>query len=439
MMKSQNTLETGKNNHGKDVAFGAPKERRTLAFDTDKTSVSYTKAMPVVPGWRGVRQSPQAALPLFADQGEALREVEHLARGRGAITNRSGRFEHFEEAGFDDGWADGAYSAEEGVKLRTRVIEEFAKTIITRNVSPDIPFDRSINAYRGCEHGCFYFFSRPTHTYMGHSAGLDFETQLYAKPNAADVLRAELNKPGYKVAPIALGTNTDPYQPIEREREITRSILKVLYEARHPVTIVTKSRLVVRDLDLLSPMAEAGLVKVTLSVTTLDPKLAGAMEPRASSPQRRLDAIRLLSDAGVPAGVFVAPIIPAVNDHELERVLEAAAHAGAREAGYILVRLPLEIRDLFAEWLDVHMPDRKDRVLARLRVLRGGSGRLNDPRFGHRMRGQGPEADLLSQRFKRMVRKLSLNAMRGEQGEHGSLRCDQFRPPALDERQLQLF
>lgn len=345
-------------------------------------------------------------------------------RGRGAVTNETGRFEPLRRAIFHDGW-DGEV---EPARLRTDVTEERPKSIITRNQSPDVPFDRSINPYRGCEHGCVYCFARPTHAYMGLSPGLDFESKLFAKPEAAEILEKELARKSYEVRPIAMGTNTDPYQPIERERKITRGILKVLAAHNHPVTIVTKSRLVVRDLDILVPMAQKGLVKVALSVTTLDRKLARALEPRASMPQRRLDAIKLLSDAGVPAGVMFAPVIPALNDHEMEQVLAAAAHAGATEAGYILLRLPMEVADLFGEWLDEHFPDRKARVLSRLRGLRGG--KLNDPRFKNRMKGGGFEADLMKQRFTNLCRRLGLN------DRQLPMRTDLFTPPATDKNQL---
>ena len=344
-----------------------------------------------------------------------------IQKGRGAVSNASGRFEPLERALFHDGWGDGDTTA----PLKTEVTNEFPKSVVSRNTSPDIPFDRSLNPYRGCEHGCVYCFARPTHAYMGLSAGQDFESQLFAKPQAAELLEQELSKRSYKVAPIALGTNTDPYQPIEKQRRITRQVLKVLAKHNHPVTILTKSRLVVRDLDILVPMAEKGLVKVGLSVTTLDRKLARALEPRASMPQRRLDAIRLLSDAGVPTSVMFAPVIPALNDYEMEQVLAAAAHAGAKEAGYILLRLPLEVAPLFEEWLEVHYPDRKSRVLNRLKALRGG--RLNDPRFKHRMRGKGFEADLMDQRFKNLTRRLQFKQ------EREKLDTELFRPPEGDQ------
>jgi DNA repair photolyase len=350
-----------------------------------------------------------------------------LVRGRGAVSNTSGRFEKLTRERAEDGWL----SDIPDTSLRTEVQEEAAKHILTRNKSPDIPFDRSINPYRGCEHGCIYCFARPTHAYMGLSPGIDFETKLFAKPNAAELLKAELSKKGYQPRPIAMGTNTDPYQPIEKERRITREILKVLHEHRHPVTILTKSRLVVRDMDILVPMAEMGLVRVSLSVTTLDRKLARALEPRASTPPRRLDAIKLLSDAGVPTGMMFAPVIPAINDHEMETVLSAAAHAGARYANYILLRLPLELGGLFEEWLEEHYPDRKARVLIRLMEMRGG--KVNDPRFKHRMKGKGLEAELMDQRFRNICRRLRLNAFEHE------LCTDRFRPPVLAGGQFNLF
>lgn len=326
-----------------------------------------------------------------------------LQKGRGAVSNETGRFEKHVRTRTQDGWL----GEDERPPLRTIVTDEAAKHILTKNKSPDIPFDRSINAYRGCEHGCVYCFARPSHAFMGLSPGLDFESRLFAKPDAAALLEQEISKKNYKPEPIAMGTNTDPYQPLERERRITRSILKVLLKHEHPVTILTKSRLVVRDLDLIAPMAEKGLIKVGLSVTTLDRKLARLMEPRASTPQRRLDAIKLLSDAGVPTSAMFAPLIPALNDHEMEVVLSAAAHAGAKEAAYILLRLPLEVADLFSDWLEAHYPDRKKRVLNRLAALRGG--RLNDPRFKHRMQGSGFEADLMRQRFSNLCKRLKLN------------------------------
>ena len=289
-------------------------------------------------------------------------------RGRGAETNRSGRYEPQSRGLIDDGWG----SADDLPALRTTVQEERPRKIITTNESPDISFDRSINPYRGCEHGCSYCFARPTHVYMGLSPGLDFETKLFAKPNAAKLLERELAKPGYEPRTMAIGTNTDPYQPIEKRYRIMREVLEVLDAANHPVGIVTKSALVLRDIDILSRMAERNLCKVALSVTTLDRKLARAMEPRAATPERRLGAIRLLSEVGIPTTVMVAPIIPALNESEIERILDAAAAAGAREAGYVLLRLPLEVAPLFREWLMANYPDRYEHVMSVMREMRGG-------------------------------------------------------------------
>jgi DNA repair photolyase len=348
-------------------------------------------------------------------------------RGRGAQSNRSGRFEKESRERFDDGW-----ELEEELKpFRTNEHIERAKTIITRNDSPDIGFDRSINAYRGCEHGCSYCFARPTHTYLGHSAGLDFEREIYFKENAAEKLRAELANPRYRAKPIAMGTNTDPYQPAEREHRLTRGILQVMVETRHPVTITTKSALVVRDLDLLVPLAEAGLVTVALSVTSLDRRLSRKMEPRASTPEKRLEALRLLSQAGVPTVVMAAPMIPAINDMELERILDAAAAQGTRTAGMVLLRLPNEVRDIFREWLLRYYPDRLRHVLGLVREARGGKD--NDPNFHTRFRGEGAYAVLLQQRFHKARERLGLN------NKITPLRCDLFTPPKLEDRQLSLF
>jgi DNA repair photolyase len=315
--------------------------------------------------------------------------------------------------------------------LRTHVTHECAKTIITRNDSPDISFDQSINPYRGCEHGCVYCFARPTHAYLGLSAGLDFETRLFSKTNAARVLERELTAPGYVVKTIAIGTNTDPYQPIERKERVMRTVLEVLARTNHPVAIVTKSALVLRDLDLLAPMAGKGLVKVALSVTTLDPVLARKMEPRASSPERRLGAIRRLAEANIPTAVMAAPIIPAINDFEIEAILARAHAAGAREAGYVLLRLPLEVRDIFAEWLRAHYPDKFKRVLTLMRSAR--EGKLYDARFGGRMTGSGPYAWMIGRRFEAAAVRLGLAATRIP------LRTDLFAPPARQGQQLRLF
>lgn len=338
-------------------------------------------------------------------------------RGRGAGMNPDGRFEVVQRESFDDGWQ----SLEDLEPFRTEVQVEKPRAIITRNESPDIPFDRSINPYRGCEHGCVYCFARPTHSYMGLSAGLDFEAKLFAKPDAARLLERELSKPGYKPRTIAIGTNTDPYQPIEKEWRIMRQILEVLEKANHPVVVVTKSALILRDIDILSRMAAKGLAKVGISVTTLDRKLARLMEPRAATPVRRLDTIRALSDAGIPVAVMVAPIIPALNDHEIERILESAQAAGAREASYVLLRLPFEVSPLFREWLLRHYPDRYRRVMSLIRSMRDGKD--YDAEFGKRMKGAGPYAWQIGRRFELATKRHGL-VRRSIQ-----LRDDCFTPP----------
>ena len=348
-------------------------------------------------------------------------------KGRGALSNRAGRFERLATERIDDGWgqplrpapdapatdtpapdADRDDDADELPPLATTVTPDTSRTVIARNESPDIGFDRSINPYRGCEHGCVYCFARPSHAYLGLSPGLDFETQLFAKPDAAALLRRELASPRYVPAPIAMGTNTDPYQPVERRLTITRQILEVLAEHRHPVSIVTKSATVCRDIDILAPMAAEGLASVALSVTTCDAGLARVMEPHAASPQRRLDAIEKLSRAGIPTTVMVAPVVPGLTDHEMEAILIRARDAGARHAGYIVLRLPRELRDIFSEWLDTHAPQRKRRILNRIRELRGGD--LYRPEFGTRMTGTGPAADLLATRFRLASRRLGYAA-----------------------------
>ncbi|MGL3606067.1 PA0069 family radical SAM protein [Rhizobium sp. G187] len=323
-------------------------------------------------------------------------------RGRAAGINPAGRFEKLERVAVDDGWQ----MLEDMPPFKTEVQVEKPRTVITRNESPDIPFDRSINPYRGCEHGCIYCFARPTHSYMGLSAGLDFEAKLFVKPDAARLLERELSKPGYKVKPIAIGTNTDPYQPIEREWRIMRQILEVLDKANHPVVIVTKSALILRDLDILTSMAERGLVKVGISVTTLDRKLARTMEPRASTPTKRLEAIKALSDAGIPVAIMMAPVIPALNDHEIERVLDSGKAAGASEASYVLLRLPLEVSPLFRDWLLQHYPDRYRHVMSLVRSMRDGKD--YDAEFGKRMKGAGPYAWQISRRFEMATKRLGL-------------------------------
>ena len=348
-------------------------------------------------------------------------------RGRGAQSNHTGRFESERRTVFDDGW-EGLGELE---ALRTEVYEEPARSIITRNKSPDISFDQSINPYRGCEHGCIYCYARPTHCYLGHSAGLDFETKLYAKANAAALLEQELARRSYTPEVIALGTNTDPYQPIERERRITRSILEVLERTGHPVGIVTKSALVVRDVDILSRMAAQSLAKVALSVTTLDRRIARAMEPRASTPAKRLDAVRTLREAGVPVSVMVAPIVPGLTDSEIERILEAAHHAGATEAGYVLLRLPLELKDVFREWLQNAFPDHASRVINLLRSMHGGADYT--PEFGLRQKGSGPYAEQIALRFRLALKRLGMNARRQP------LRTDLFKPPVAKGGQMTLL
>ncbi len=348
-------------------------------------------------------------------------------RGRGAGVNPSGRFEPDARVGFDDGWG----SAEDLPPLKTTVTVERARSIITRNESPDISFDRSINPYRGCEHGCSYCFARPTHAYMGLSPGLDFETRLFVKPNAAELLERELGAPSYQPRSIAIGTNTDPYQPIEREYRVTREVLEVLARTRHPVAIVTKSALVTRDIDILAPMAAEGLAKVAISVTTLDRRIARAMEPRASTPSKRLEAIRELAEAGIPTGVMVAPVVPAVTDSEIERILDAAAAHGAREAGYVLLRLPLEVSEVFRDFLVRAFPDRYRHVMNVLRSMRGGKD--YDAEWGKRMRGAGPYAWQIGRRFEIAARRLGLNRTRAR------LTTDKFIKPVNGGVQLSLF
>lgn len=359
-----------------------------------------------------------------------------LARkGRGAVTNPGVRYETTRVEAWDDGWGTLAAEFGELPPLPTTLTRDHARSALTYNDSPDIGFDRSLNPYRGCEHGCIYCYARPAHAYVGLSPGLDFETRLLFKPNLPELLEKELAKPGYVAKPVALGANTDPYQPVERTLGITRRVLEVLERHGHPVTIVTKGAGVLRDLDILQRLAARNLVHVCLSVTTLDMKLARAMEPRAASPLRRLAAVTELAQAGVPVGVLAAPMIPALNDMELERILEAAARAGATRAGYVLLRLPLEIKAMFEAWLAEHHPDRAARVLALVRETRGGA--MYDSRFGIRQRGIGPYAELLAQRFKLALRRFGLE---GRTFSSAGLDCTQFRPPERGEaRQLALL
>jgi len=348
-------------------------------------------------------------------------------RGRGASSNASGRYEAISRVEVDDGWG----SLETLARIETRVQVEEARTIISTNQSPDISFDQSINPYRGCEHGCSYCYARPSHAFMGLSPGLDFESRLFVKPNAAELLENELARSSYRVKVIALGTNTDPYQPIERRWEVTREILKVLARTHHPVGIVTKSALILRDLDILAPMAREGLVKVALSVTSLDREVGRKMEPRAPTPAKRIEAILELSKAGVPVSVMVAPIIPAINDAEIEAILTTAREAGASEAGYVLLRLPLEIKELFREWLAAEFPDRASRVVSILRQMRGGKD--YDARWFERQKGTGPYAEHIAARFRLALRRLGLNERRQ------TVRSDLFVPPVGRGSQLRLL
>ncbi|HVI52011.1 MAG TPA: PA0069 family radical SAM protein [Candidatus Sulfotelmatobacter sp.] len=349
-------------------------------------------------------------------------------KARGARINPKPRFDRLSMEAFDDGWIGGK---DEESPLPTMVHLERARTIITRNDSPDIPFDRSVNPYRGCAHGCVYCFARPGHAYLDLSPGLDFETRLLAKPNAPDLLAAELRKAGYRPAVLAIGTNTDPYQPIERKYRIMRDCLEVLAAFNHPVAIVTKSHLVTRDIDILGAMAAKRLASVAVSITTLDRGLHRKLEARAATPGKRLDAIARLAEAGIPTAVLAAPMIPRINDHELEAILTAAKEAGARSAGCILLRLPYEVKELFADWLAVHFPNRAAHVLSLVSQQR--NGRLNDPAFGKRFTGSGPHAELLYQRFRVAQRKLGLN------GPGYALDTSQFKPPPASGDQLMLF
>ncbi len=354
-----------------------------------------------------------------------------MRRGRGAVSNATGRFEIIQREDFDDGW-----ERDEAIEpLKTEVRMERPRVIITRNESPDISFDRSINPYHGCEHGCVYCFARPTHAYLGLSPGLDFESKLFVKEGAATLLEKELAAPKYRPRVIALGANTDPYQPIERQYRVTRSALEVLARARHPVGIVTKSNLILRDLDILAPMAEQGLVKVFVSVTTLDREIARKMEPRAPTPERRLEAIERLAKAKIPVGVMAAPIIPAVNDAEIEAILARAYQAGAREAGYVTLRLPLEIREIFREWLSVNFPDKLKRALALVQSMHGGKD--YDSQWGRRMMGSGPYAWMIGRRFEIAAQRL------GYRDTPQVLRTDLFQAPVAADvagpRQLSLF
>jgi DNA repair photolyase len=351
--------------------------------------------------------------------------TEGRRRGRGAVSNATGRFEPERRETFDDGWE----SLAELEPFKTDIRDEIVKTIIATNESPDIGFDRSINPYRGCEHGCIYCYARPSHAYWGYSAGLDFETKLTAKTNSVEALERELSKPNYSPAPIMLGSNTDAYQPVERERRLTRGLLEVLDRFSHPVALVTKSALVLRDVDILSRLADRGLVKVAISVTTLDHRLARKMEPRATTPAKRLEAMKQLSAAGIPVAVMAAPLIPAINDNELERIMAAAADAGAQEAAYVLLRLPLEISPLFQEWLNAEFPGRAKRVMSLVRSTRGGKDYVS--KFGERQSGTGAYADQIAARFAIALKRYGLDR------RHLKLRCDLFQ--GREQAQLTLF
>lgn len=353
--------------------------------------------------------------------------------GRGATANPGSRYAAEQREPLDDGWR----SHEPIPALRTQVGIDASRTVLSHNQSPDIPFDRSVNPYRGCEHGCIYCYARPTHAYLGLSPGLDFETRLLRKPGAPAQLKQELAAPGYCPSTLVLGANTDPYQPIERRYRITRAILKVLHDCRHPVAITTKSALVLRDLDLLVPMARRRLAAVLISVTCLDRSLVRRLEPRAAAPQRRLEVIHALAQAGVPVGVLVSPLIPGLTDPDLESILELAAQAGAIRADSTLIRLPREVAGLFEDWLATHYPDRSARVLSLIRQCRGG--RLNDPGFETRMRGTGPIAELLARRFRLAAKRLGLDPHPERPQDAWGLDSDQFRPPAPVDGQLSLF
>ncbi|RFA29422.1 radical SAM protein [Alkalilimnicola ehrlichii] len=346
-------------------------------------------------------------------------------KGRGAVSNRASRFDEIKRERVDDGWYQ-----EEEAPPRTEVMPDSNRSIITYNESPDIPFDRSINPYKGCEHACAYCYARPSHAYLGLSPGLDFETKLFAKFKAAELLRQELAKPRYRPAPISLGANTDPYQPVERKLRITRAVLQVLHDTRHPVAVITKSALIERDIDLLAPMAERNLAQAAVSVTTLSADLSRRLEPRATAPHRRLRAIKTLAEAGIPVTVMFAPVIPALNDAEMEDVLGAAREAGARSAAFVLLRLPREVNEIFEEWLAVHEPGKAQHVMSLVQQMR--EGRHNQSEFGARMTGKGLFAQLLQKRFRLACSRLGLNRTRSE------LDCSQFRPPPVG-GQLSLF
>jgi DNA repair photolyase len=380
---------------------------------------------------QAIADMANAGLP---DGAPAVPMPSRQVAGRGAVSNPGVRFDTHAASPFDDGWETLSQDVGELPRLDTTLTRDSTRSAISWNTSPDIGFDRAVNPYRGCEHGCIYCYARPTHAYLGYSPGLDFETKLVFKPDVAALLEKELQKPGYVPRTLALGSNTDPYQPVERTLKLTRSVLEVLDRYNHPVGIVTKSSGVLRDLDILTSMAQRNLARVHISLTTLDARLARVMEPRAATPARRLHAIAELTRAGVPTGVLAAPMIPALNDAELEKILEASAKAGARHAGYVLLRLPLELRQMFEDWLHTHFPDRARHVLSLIRQTR--AGQLNDPRFHHRFSGQGAYADLLQNRFARASRQFGFGEARTQ------LNCDRFAVPVSSLRasaQMSLF
>lgn len=359
----------------------------------------------------------------FIEPAPWINAVPQAHKGRGAISNIAGRFETQLIETVDDGWLPYAADTDINPALKTSVTPELAKTILSRNQSPDLPFSVSLNPYRGCEHGCIYCFARPTHAYLGLSPGLDFETRLYAKTNAPELLRRELAQQNYQVSPIALGVNTDAYQPCERDLKITRQCLEVLHECNHPLGIITKSALIERDIDLLQPMAEKNLIAAAVTITTLDHSISRTLEPRAASPTRRLQTIEKLAQAGIPVLVSVAPVIPFVTEQELENVMRAAADAGATTAGYTVLRLPWEVNPLFQQWLATHFPERAERVMNRIRDMRGGKG--YDANFATRMRGEGLWADMIRQRFAKGLKRYGL----GKSGRFVQLDCSLFRKP----------
>ena len=385
------------------------------------------------------RPVPLQTTRMLETAGETFSQVFDARKGRGAVSNIQGRYETDRRVGFDDGWGPGEEGEDgEPAALRTIVTEEIAKSIISRNKSPDLPFNVSLNPYRGCEHGCVYCFARPTHAYLGLSPGLDFESRIFAKVNAPELLRKELAKPSYSAETITVGINTDAYQPCERELQITRRVLQVLDECRHPAALITKSSLIERDVDILAAMASRRQVIAAVTIATLDPALACKLEPRAATPTRRLRVIRTLADAGIPVSVSIAPIIPFINEPELESIVAAAAEAGARRAGYTVLRLPWEVNPLFQQWLLTHFPERANRVMNRIREMRGGKD--NDSDFATRMRGEGVWADLIRQRFDKAVQRSAMH----QHGWFDMLDASQFVPPARPPKasasgQLDLF